>query len=42
MFNINIDTNKLNSDLEKISSWEEWYKIEKDIFHIDEWPNQYK
>lgn len=38
MFNINIDTSKLYSDLEKICSWEDWYKIEIDIFHTDEWP----
>lgn len=38
IFNIHINANKLKRNLEKISSWEDWYKIEKEIFHTDEWP----
>ncbi|MDC0762143.1 hypothetical protein POF51_15665 [Brevibacillus sp. AG] len=38
MFSIVIDRNELDSDINNISCWEDWYKIEKEIFHTDEWP----
>ncbi|PCN42170.1 hypothetical protein B9C88_22330 [Brevibacillus laterosporus] len=38
MFYIKIDINKLENDFKKLSRWEDWNRIEKEIFHTDEWP----
>lgn len=32
-----IDIKKLECELENVSCWEDWFKIEKDIFQIDTW-----
>ncbi|MEC0207379.1 NOB1 family endonuclease [Paenibacillus ehimensis] len=38
IFIIKIDIHKLESDLKKLSSWKDWDRIQKEIFHSDEWP----
>ncbi|WP_082420551.1 hypothetical protein [Paenibacillus sp. A3] len=38
MFNIKIDIHKLESDLKKLYNWKDWDRIQKEIFHTDEWP----